>query len=292
MKRFVSSFVVCIVALSIFGTVSAATGRGERIGVGKNVMSSARMPSVPIATVGVTASVSNLNQAPSVQEVVEPTPQPEPETPAKDMREKEREACIRNNIGIGNTFVWASRYSDINNYSTMVEDTEEPDNNTCFVRVELKSADSRVDLSDIPGKYFEMGRDIICGSWVDENMIEQRILNAKKNARTWATVGGAVGGAALGVGSMELFGNKLINGAVEGQQSEKLDAKQKFRSYLLSLNESERQSLMTYFSDMDKACAELAAKIGESDLPESCQGVDVGDGMVYSYKDLKEIDAK
>jgi hypothetical protein len=135
----------------------------------------------------------------------------------KDMREREKTACIQNNIGVGATFVWASRYSNTASYNSMVEDTEFPENNVCFVKVGLKSNDSRIDLSDIPTKYFIMGENIKCGQWADADNLKQRILDAKKKGRTWATVGGAVGGAAVGVGAMELFGNKLIGGAVEGQ---------------------------------------------------------------------------
>ena len=133
-------------------------------------------------------------------------------------RDAERLACISNNIGVGNTFVWASKYSNTSNYSTMVEDTENPENNVCWVRVELRSNDAKIDLSDVPGKYFQMGTNIECGAWADANMIEKRILDAKKSARTWATVAGSVGGAGIGVGAMELFGNKLIGGAVQGQK--------------------------------------------------------------------------
>lgn len=133
-------------------------------------------------------------------------------------RDAERLACISNNIGVGNTFVWASKYSNTSNYSTMVEDTENPENNVCWVRVELRSNDAKIDLSDVPGKYFQMGTNIECGAWADADLIEKRILDAKKSARTWATVAGSVGGAGIGVGAMELFGNKLIGGAVQGQK--------------------------------------------------------------------------
>lgn len=286
MKRFASSFVVCILALSVIDIASAAPSRGGRVGVQQNAMSAGRMPSIPVTAIGVTTSVSDVVENPTPEQI-DPGKGKEPE---KDMREKEREACIRNNIGVGNTFVWASRYSDVNNYSTMVEDLENPENNTCFVRVELKSTDTKVDLSDIPGRYFEMGRNIICGSWVDEDMLEKRILDANKNARTWATVGGAVGGAALGVGSMELFGNKLIGGKVEGQKG--LDQKMQFRSYILSLDDAERQNMMNYFSQMNKTCKDLADKIGNADLPDSCNGVNVGGGIIYSYEDLLNISAK
>ena len=291
MKRFLVSSVGCLVAFAVVDVALAAptTSRGGRIGMQQQNVMSARMPSIPVTAVGVTTSVSNVVENPVVVEPEakeEEEEQKEPEQPSKDMREKEREACIRNNIGIGNTFVWASRYSDINNYATMVEDTEEPENNTCFVRVGLKSSDSRIDLSDIPGKYFEMGRNITCGSWVDEDKIEKRILDAKKNARTWATVGGAVGGAAIGVTSMELFGNKLIGGKVEGQKDKNLDRKQQFRSYLLSLSDSERQSLIGYFAEMDEACKNLESK------PDACKGVDVGDGLYYGYGELRNITKK
>lgn len=280
MKRVLFSLIACVAAMSV---ADAAT---SRLGVQQqNVMSAARMPSIPVTTVGVTTAVSNLDSVPVQEKKTEPI---EPEKP--DMREKEREACIRNNIGVGNTFVWASRYSDVNNYATMVEDIEHPENNTCFVRVELKSSDAKVDLSDISGKYFEMGRNITCGSWVDEDMLEKRILDAKKNARTWATVGGAVGGAALGVGSMELFGNKLIGGAVQGQKAG--TTKDQFRAYLLSLNDTERKGWIDYFKNMNNECQKWKSEYG--DAPEECDGFKLSDEKgknisLYSYEEMKEI---
>ena len=163
--------------------------------------------------------------------------EPVADTKTVDMREKEKNACINNNIGIGNTFVCASRYSNRANYATMDEDTENPENNTCFVRVEVKSTDNRISTSDIPAKYFEWGQNITCGAWADEGTLKQRILDAKKTARTWATVGGAVGGAGVGVGIMELFGNKLIGGKVQGQKNKNLSDDQVLQSQLLTLKE-------------------------------------------------------
>lgn len=138
--------------------------------------------------------------------------------------EKQKAACLNNNIGMGNTFVWASRYSNTNNYSSMVEDVKNPENNVCFVLVSVKSNDARINVSDVPEKYFQMGQNITCGSWADEETLRQRILDAKKSGRTWATIGGAVGGAGVGVGVMELFGNRLIGGDVMGQKDLEGDA--------------------------------------------------------------------
>jgi len=280
MKRVFTSFVVCMLGILSADFASAAT---SRLGVYTN-SNSGRMPSIPVATVGI-KKASNLNNTPPtsmgrVEEESQQEPQQEPETepeetPAVDMREKEREACIRNNIGVGNTFVWASRYSDISNYATMIEDTEEPANNTCFVRVELKSADSRIDLGGFPGKYFEMGRNIACGSWADEGKIEKLILDAKKKGRTLATVGGAVGGAALGVGAMEWFGNDLIGGAVQGQEA--LGQDELLRSQLLVLKDENKAEYDAIIKDL-KELKDLCANEKWSDKkPQEC------DEINYTY---------
>ena len=241
------------------------------------------MPTLTVSTVG-TTSVSKTKDSDDAEEaqLVD-----EPEQVVIDMREKEREACIRNNIGVGNTFVWASRYSDINNYATMVEDVEHPENNTCFVLVDLKSTDSNINLSDIKGKYFEMGRNIACGSWVNESDIEKRILDAKKKNRTLATIGGAVGGAAVGVGSMELFGNRLIGGAVMGQKDG--TPKEQFMVYVSNLPDAERAQLVRHFQEMYDACESWQISYGEK--PQECDGLALGDSdnTIISYSELKEL---
>jgi len=211
-----------------FGAMN--TGRGAR-------SNAARMMPAPRATASVsqlggvstsaavttttgTVTTTNGNTTTGTTAAVDTTSAPVVDAaPAVDMRTVERDACMANNIGIGNTFVWASRFSDPANYATLVEDVESPTNNTCFVKVEIKSDDPNVRVDDIPTRYFEMGRAITCGSWADEGTIKKRILDAKKSARTWATVGGVVGGAGIGVGAMELFGNKLIGGSVQGQKA-------------------------------------------------------------------------
>lgn len=193
--------------------------------------------------------------------------------PVIDMREKEKAACINNNIGIGNTFVWASRYSNTNNYASMTEDVVQPDNNTCFVRVELKSNDSRISVADISGKYYEMGSGITCGAWVDENMMRERILDAKKKGRTWGTIGGAVGGAGLGVGAMELFGNKAIGRKVEGQAG--LSKKDQLRSQILVLRNEGGSDYETFKEKLKILKTECAdSKWSNAEKPEECKSYD------------------
>ena len=94
-----------------------------------------------------------------------------------------------------------------------------------------------------------------CGEWANYDTLKSRILDAKKSARTWATVGGAVGGAAVGVGAMELFGNSLIKGAVEGQKDlEGLELLESQLAVLKKDNEAEYNRFIKYLGDLKCAC--------------------------------------
>ncbi len=204
--------------------------------------------------------------------------------PSVDDREKEKNACINNNVGIGNTFVWASRYSNLNNYAAMVEDVENPENNTCFVLVGVKSNDSRINVSDVPTKYFEWGQTITCGEWADADKLEQRILDAKKTARTWATVGGSVGGAGVGVGIMELFGNKLIGGDVQGQKTFANDKTKLLKSQLAVLQEQNPKTYAEFqdkLKEIKKLCNDESLWPAGTEKPSAC--------TEYDYASLLEV---
>jgi hypothetical protein len=247
MKKILSLFIGC---MAVTAAVAAPAGRGR-------VSMSDQMNAAPRATVSknqISAMAANNNKTNT--EMLAVTPEVMVPAVHKDLREKERNTCLSNNIGIGNTFVWASRYSNLNNYSAMVEDTMEPENNTCFVKVELSSDDSRIDVSDITGKYFEMGRVITCASWANADDMRQRILDAKKKNRILGTVGASVGGAALGVGAMELFGNKAIGGKVMGQKA--LEGEQLLRSQLSVLrneNSFEYNRFISHLRTLKTECS-------------------------------------
>lgn len=224
--------------LFAFGANAASTGR---LAVNTNRVISAPRYTASVKQIG--SSVKSGSQGEvitPVSETVEEVPVKEEDVisqePEIDMREAERNACISNNIGIGNTFVWASRYSNTSNYATMVEDTIHPENNVCFVKVELDSSnDSRIQVYDIEPQYFMWNENITCGSWVDKKEMEKRILEARKGERIGGIVASTVGGLGLGVGAMELFGNKLIGGKVEGQKSASLSKQELYKSQLLAL---------------------------------------------------------
>lgn len=219
---------VVVLALLVFGGDAMAAGGARPAMSGKMIMAAPRY----------TASVNQLNGNASVAVVTDSV------MPADtvDRREAERNACINNNIGVGNTnmFVWASKYSNTSNYAMMTEDVDNPQNNVCFARVELKSDDSRISVADVPAKYFQWGETIECGSWADEKEMEKRILDAKKGARIGGIVASTVGGAGLGVGIMEAFGNRAINGKVMGQKDKDLSDIDLYRSQLLVLKEKNK----------------------------------------------------
>lgn len=273
MKPVLSAFAISMMLAPAFAAaphMTPATGRG-RASMANQMMAAPRAVMSPnqIQTMAAQPEIIAVSET-FVEDKLAITP-PEMKPADKDMREREKRACLQNNIGIGNTFVWASRYSNLGSYSTMIEDIEEPDNNTCFVKVELKSDDPKINVADVPSKYYEMGRDITCGEWANYDTLKSRILDAKKSARTWATVGGAVGGAAIGVGAMELFGNQLIGGKVLGQKDlEGLELLESQLAVLKKDNEAEYNRFIKYMGELKCAC-ESRVWTSEEQKPNACK---------------------
>lgn len=242
MKRF-----CYFVVLSLIATVANAAemtpaqnrGRGGQMSQMRSAPR-ATAPKATAVTIGTKSTDATEASAAvavaNVKPVIKPTDTPE--------YKARKAACLDNNIGMGDTFVWASRYSNTDSYATMIEDMDVPENNTCFVKVTLKSNDAKIDIDEsMAHKYYEWNRDITCGGWVDQEKMRKLILDEKKSARAWGTVAAAVGGAGVGVGAMELFGNKLIGRGVEGQKWEKMAEKKNGDAYV--------DLLVTMFTDAD-----------------------------------------
>ncbi|MBE6458163.1 MAG: hypothetical protein E7011_05165 [Alphaproteobacteria bacterium] len=213
-----------------------------------------------------TSEISNTNtvHTPHENASTEPTIDPEMER-IKWLRN----VCMSNNIGLGNTFVWAAKDSPTDNYAYMIEDANNQKNNTCFVKVDLNTSDSRIDLGDIQGKYFEMGQPLVCGSWIDEKMLEKRILDGKKKARNWGVAASVVGGAGVGVAAMELFGNKLIGGKVQGQKA--LDGQDILVSQIKVLKKdkpNEYERVMNALESLEENCSN--DKLWSDNKPTDC----------------------
>jgi len=265
-------YVYSVVLLGLFvcGSAVATTGRPA---MSNKIMSAPRYTASTNQLNGIPSSKMTVTNA-SVEPAVEPKTVETEDVVVinKDTREEERNACINNNIGFGNTFVWASRYSDTSNYANMVEDVQNPQNNVCFVRVELKSDDeSRVSVSDVPARYFMWGENIECGSWADKNMIEKRILNAKKGNRIGGIVAASVAGAGVGVGAMELFGNRLIGGKLEGQKN--MEGLTLYKSQLLTLkskNPSLYEARIADLRQIKRFCEENPGVVKDSDGKDAC----------------------
>ncbi len=277
MKRIACMMIIGLLAPSAFGA-STSGRRAMSDQFTSNARVGASAPNVAAMATIRKPGIAVINP-PATQK---PSQDEEDKKQEVDRREKEKAACLGNNIGLGNTFVWASKFSNVGNYSSMVEDLDKPENNVCFVRVELKSDDAKINVSDIAAVYYPMGTTITCGSWADEGKIKDRILDAKKSGRTWGTVAGVVGGAGVGVGAMELFGNSLIGGKVEGQKYlEKKDEIALVRSQLLVLkkeNPTEFEAFKGALRQLEQACEN---PVWAGNAPKGCQA--------YQYKELLEL---
>ena len=279
----------CLFCVFLSGVVDAAqTGRMGRnvVGLEKSADSSYRA-TVDKVNVGVSVedkeypAAAVWNKELSNVVVDKPTVTVDPEL---EKIKKQREICISNNIGVSNTFVWAAKNSNTDSYVNMIEDIENPKNNTCYVKVDLKTSDNRIDISDIKSKYFEMGRSVTCGAWVDEEILKDRILDGKKKARNLGVVASVVGGAGVGVGAMELFGNKLIGGKVMGQKS--LEGQELILSQIKVLekeNKTEYNRVVKALEDLEQGCRE-AGSLGDHNLSDCDEQINPFIGLLEKLK--------
>lgn len=264
--RILTSFAIISALFMADAIAAGATSRGRPGTVQGAMLMSAptqdRMPSLGVNT------CPGPNCPPGA--VTPPPVGPGPTLP--DMRTEEKNACLANNRGMGNTFVWASRVGGAGEYANMVEDTKNPENNACFVRIELSSSESCFGLSNIAPVYKELGQGITCGSWADEKKLEQTILDCKKKGRVGGTIAGAVGGAVVGVGAMELFGNRLIGGKVMGQKG--IEGTELLRSQLLVLKKESPSEFSKFMSDLRKLEEKCDDKIWETQKqPDECNQI-------------------
>ncbi|MCL2017292.1 MAG: carboxypeptidase-like regulatory domain-containing protein [Alphaproteobacteria bacterium] len=121
-----------------------------------------------------------------------------------------RAECDAASGGRDSNFIWASKTNSGTDYAGLREDTAWPENNACWIRVEIESADRRIRMDSLSARYFMVGTPVTCGGWLDDQAVEKLILDAKRKGRTWGTVAGATGGAAVGVAVMETVGHNAL----------------------------------------------------------------------------------
>lgn len=265
---------------------------GGAFGAGRSMVGNAQPASraVVLPSSHMVSSVKKPNIAASNKatvdnnQVVDDDSQPE----NVDDREQERLACLSNNIGLGNTFVWAAKNSNTLNYASMVEDDGNPQNNTCFVLVGMRSDDARISTADIQPRYFEWGQNITCGSWIDESKMEERILDAKKKARTWGTIGGVVGGAGIGVGAMELFGNRALSN-IDGLKG--LQGQKQYTEYSLEWYTAKAKALraenMSAYNSFEELVKELKAACNGTNKDRKCYEAKYGNLVNLDFNDIE-----
>ena len=161
--------------------------------------------------------------------------------------------------GAFDTFVWAARDSNVNDYRFMVEDVKDPENNVCFVKVSVQNSDERVDTHDISSRYFVVGERAVCGDWLSADDLEQRILKATKKNRVLGAVATSVVSAGVGVGvseaAMAIAAKNGSDSKVLGQAA--LDGTELLISQIKELerkNAAEYNRVMNAMKVLDETC--------------------------------------
>ena len=211
---------------------------------------------------------------------------------------KEQNTCLaQNNGGIvganenGSTYLWvklksnkipkdyASKGLQTKNYVT----SNDLYGSFCRARVTVTSDDKAIQdvLSDKATAYFAVGDTFTCGSWIDQKTLdkitaavgEQAAKEAgkgsakEKAALAWSTIGGALGGGALGFFGMDAIQTKggSLGGLLDGKgisktQAAESDAKKCLdevdlarSAYSLSLNGTEANKVAQFSKAIDHA---------------------------------------
>jgi len=169
------------------------------------------------------------------------TPQlPETSTGETAAVKAEREACLltQGNVWASITFASAAGVPA----SSALTANENPNENTCYAKVSVKSSETREVENAFGERYFQTGTSLNCGSWVDGGKLDSIILDNKKGSRIAGTVIASVAGAGVGVGLTELIGRQ-ING-FEGQKDLKGNAL--LKSQLLELKKDNVVAIGNY----------------------------------------------
>ena len=170
----------------------------------------------------------------------------------------QKAACL---MTAGN--VWANRLNaSPDGVPATFPKTENPNaaDNACFTLVSMQSSEIKNMGRFFPPRYFRQGDAVECGSWIDQQVLDDAILDSKKTGRIIGTIAASVGGAAIGVGITELIGRKFITG-FEGQK----DYERESKELLTSLkNDKRNPENAAAYKNYEAAIQELVKLCGDN----------------------------
>ncbi|MDR3208326.1 MAG: hypothetical protein LBT45_00570 [Rickettsiales bacterium] len=199
----------------------------------------------------------------------------------------ERSACVGT---YGN--VWANKsYAAPDGViaSSFLTEAASPGDNTCYSLVSVKSSEIKDMGRFFPARYFQTGRTLNCGSWLDGAALDDAILDAKKGSRTGWTIAASIAGAGTGAVLTDVFGRKIIKNGFGGQgELDKDKEKEEFyRSMQRDSKNGNDVKLKAYaakYKEWHDACGGV---IGGKDSIESCKNPDA----IEVYNTLVKINA-
>jgi len=199
---------------------------------------------------------------------------------AAQRNDADRKICQDNNKASGGAFIWASVNSGtglgVTNAGSLREDTTNRENNTCWIRVDISSTDAKIAKTAMTSAYFPANSTVTCGGWLDEEAIKKAVLDAHKGGRIAGTIGGVLGGAAIGVGAMELFGNKAIGVVDKSESIEKMSTYQLIAE-AKKTDPAVAAKLEAEVERLNTACKQLREKLSAcgttATIPQACNEV-------------------
>lgn len=247
---------LCVIDAWAISAPTASSRRTNQTNTARGSVSWANLPTTSQQTTPTPPTESKPDvEIPEIIPTPEPTPMPKPTNP-------ERDACLARAATTFDTYVWASKNSNPTSYYSMREDTSNPDNNACFIKVSVTNTDERIDTHDIPSRYFMVGQRAKCGDWLDEQDLEQRILDATKKGRIAGAVATSLVSAGVGVGiaegAMKIAESKGSTSKLMGQKGLN-NNKDLLKSQLLKLkrtNPSKYDTLIAAMTTLDQKCDE------------------------------------
>lgn len=256
---------LCVLDAWAISAPTASSRRPNQTSTARGSVSWAHLPMTSQQTTPTPPTESKPDvETPEITPTPEPTPMPKPTNP-------ERDACLARAATTFDTYVWASKNSNPTSYYSMREDTSNPDNNACFIKVSVTNTDERIDTHDIPSRYFMVGQRAKCGDWLDEQDLEQRILDATKKGRIAGAVATSLVSAGVGVGiaegAMKIAENKGSTSKLMGQKN--LTDKDLLKSQLLKL----RRTAPTQYNELIEAMKILDRNCDEEWTNNNCKPV-------------------
>lgn len=236
------------------------------------IMANPRIVEIEVArpVIPVTTTTTTTTQVPEINETTETTATVEIDLDA--LANEARNNCMM----AGN--VWAAKSFAMPGgvqAGTVMTESPNPQDNTCFSSVSMKSGDIKDMGRFFPARYFENGQTVECGSWINTDDLDAAILDATKGKRIAGTIAASVGGLAIGATAADLIGQatgKQDDGSNTWTGQAGLQGKAYVQSRLNEKDSAERAAFLANVRVLQNLCVGQGSS-SDADIRRACDAV-------------------